>query len=224
MEIRSKHSMLKFIFVFIMGCFCSVSANEAKPENFSKSFWETYTAALRGDKIAQFQTGVIYERGIGVEENQTKAAQWYEKAAIQGYVDAQYNVALMYGSGRGVDQNDGFAMMWLSLAAKQGDKEARRLLLEFIDGKHDKTKTSTVGKKPAINSMVYITPLRLKTKEGAQICTPDGECDSYKANTTVTSKIKSGAWYKVSGTGTIHGWQPYEKEGWIEENSVEIRR
>jgi hypothetical protein len=29
-----------------------------------ESFWETYTEALRGDKVAQFQVGVIYELGI----------------------------------------------------------------------------------------------------------------------------------------------------------------
>lgn len=219
-----KRMMRWIISILMIGCVNALSANEPKPENVTQSFWETYTAALRGDKIAQFQTGVIYERGIGVEENQTQAAKWYEKSAIQGYMDAQYNVALMYATGRGVDQNDGFAMMWLSLAAKQGDKEARKLLLEFIDGKYDKIKTSASGKKPAINSMVYIAPLRLKTKEGAQICTPEGECISTKANTTVTSKIKSGAWYKVSGMGSVNGWEPYKKEGWIEENSVEVRR
>ncbi|MFY9142258.1 tetratricopeptide repeat protein [Sulfuricurvum sp.] len=212
------------ISILLIGFASTAFANELTSENTTRSFWETYTAALRGDKIAQFQTGVIYERGIGVEENQTQAAKWYEKSAIQGYMDAQYNIALMYATGRGVDQNDGFAMMWLSLAAKQGDKEARKLLLEFLDGKYDKVKTSASGKKPAINSMVYITPLRLKTKEGAQICTPEGECISTKTNTTVTSKIKSGAWYKVSGMGSVKGWEPYGKEGWIEENSVEVRR
>jgi hypothetical protein len=216
--------MLKIILLLITGYVSCVFSNDLKAENYSQSFWETYTSALRGDKIAQFQTGVIYERGIGVEQNQTQAAEWYKKSAIQGYIDAQYNIALMYASGRGVEKNDGFAMMWLSLAAKQGDREARKLLLEFIDGKYDKKNKSVSGKTPTIGTPVFITPLRLKTKEGAQICTQDGSCDSYKANTTVTSKIKSGTWYKVSGIGGKNGWEPYEKEGWIDEASVEIRR
>jgi TPR repeat protein len=189
-----------------------------------ESFWETYTAALRGDKVAQFHTGVIYERGIGMEQNQTQAAQWYEKAANQGYVDAQYNLSLMYASGRGVKKNDAQAMMWLSLAAKQGDKEAKKLLLDYIDGKYDKPKTNSSGKKLNIENSKHIVPLRMKVKEGGEICTPEGECILYNANTTITSKIKSDHYYKVSGIGGKNGWEPYEKEGWIDENSVEIQR
>lgn len=185
-----------------------------------QSFWETYTAALRGDKVAQFQTGVIYERGIGVEENQTMAAQWYEKAAKQGYIDAQYNIAIMYTTGRGVSEDKGLAMMWLSLAAKQGDKEARKLLLEIIDGKHDER-----PKKTAIaftEGLTPISPVRLSTKEGATVCIEGGECSVYPINTTLTSRSKRGKYYKISGIGTATGWQPFAKEGWIDEASVRV--
>lgn len=77
--------------------------------NDKEMFWNTYTAALRGDKDAQFQTGVMFERGIGTDENQSLAAKWYEKASHQGHMDAQYNIGIMYASGRGVEQNEQFA-------------------------------------------------------------------------------------------------------------------
>lgn len=191
-----------------------------------QSFWETYTAALRGDKIAQFQTGVIYERGIGIEANDSKAALWYEKSAWQGYMDAQYNLALMYASGRGVEKNIDRAMIWLAKAARQGDREARELLLKIIDGKVDeKSKTSPLkpmGEKS--DEIETILPVTLITKEGAQVCTTKGICTAYNAKTTMTSKSKRGNYYKISGMVTRAGWQPFESDGWIEESSVVIRR
>ncbi len=183
-----------------------------------ESFWNTYTKALRGDKIAQYQTGVMFERGLGVDMNQSQASKWYEKSAAQGYMDAQYNIGLMYASGRGVEVNEPFAMMWLAAAAKQGDKEARKLLLAMIDGALDK-KPMDVDKGDE-----SITPIALTTKEGAQVCNSKGLCETFKAKTTLTSKRKRGNYYEISGIGTAHGWKAYDKEGWIDENSVEIRK
>jgi len=197
-----------------------------------QSFWETYTEALRGDKAAQFQVGVIFERGIGTEENQSLAAQWFEKSAEQGHVDAQYNIAIMYAAGRGVAADEGKAMMWLAKAAKQKDKEARKLLNEIIDGKLDKKipdtseteKNNSVHENSSDNTVETITPITLITKEGAKVCDGKGMCTLFKANTALTSTSKRGELYKISGTVTKKGWQEYKKEGWIDENSVDVRR
>jgi len=188
-----------------------------------QSFWETYTAALRGDKVAQFQVGVIYERGIGRDENQTLAAQWFEKSALQGHVDAQYNIALMYASGRGVREDEGMAMMWLARAAKQGDTEARKLLLSIIDGALDKKSEPNTEVNDSLDT-VEITPTTIVTKAGSNVCDKSNVCVTYKANTVLTSTSKRGNLYKISGIVTKKGWQTYTKEGWIDENSVEVRR
>lgn len=221
-SIHCKLIMMKYIILLlIIGWIDVINADGVKENIQAKSFWDTYTAALRGDKIAQFQTGVIYERGIGVEVNQTHAALWYEKAAHQGYVDAQYNLALLYASGRGVEKNLDWAMIWLTKAAKQGDKEARALLLEIIDGKLDGNKSQKNNPTDPQPNLKTITPLRLKTIAEAQICTLEGVCKTYKAGTTITSKVKSGSRYKVSGIGGKNGWQPYVGEGWIDEKDVQ---
>lgn len=196
------------------------------------SFWETYTEALRGNKDAQFQVGVIFERGIGREQNQTQAAQWFEKSARQGNVDAQFNIAIMYASGRGVDADEGQAMMWLAKAAKQKDKEARKLLNEIIDGKLDKKapdisetdKNNTIHENSSENTLKTISPTTLITKVDAKVCDAKGACTLFKANTALTSTSKRGEFYKISGTVSKKGWQEYKKEGWIDENSVEVRR
>lgn len=203
-------------------------AQSQKIQQYKESFWKLYTDALRGDRVAQYQVGVMHERGLGVEKDEKKAAEWYEKAAVQGYVDAQYNIAIMYASGRGVAKNEPIAMMWLALAAKQGDREARKLLLDFIDGKVSKeaTETSSNGSVHAGN-IDSIEPVRLVCKEESVVCTKTegkGECTPYKAKTVFTSTSKQGKYYKISGIITEHKWKDYPKEGWIDEESVEARR
>lgn len=202
-------------------CTSSLHSDELKGSESQKSFWETYTAALRGDKVAQFNVGVIYERGIGIEQNQSMAANWYLRAAEQGHVDAQYNVAIMYVTGRGVDQNTSAGMMWLASAAKHGDKESRKLLLEVIDGKYDKSLKSTTSEKIKIADVTPISGIRLKTNKDTKICDQNGSCSAIKNHTTVTSRAKSGDYYKVSGTGGKNGWEPYIGEGWISEGDVQ---
>lgn len=208
-----------------MGCLNILYANTIQSRSSGyrsmEAFWQVYTDALRGNKAAQFQTGVIYERGIGVEQNQTKAALWYEKSAEQGYMDAQYNLALMYAMGRGVDKNLERAVMWLSKAAQQGDQDARTLLSEIMDGKLNKEKKGGLKELPNANEIVEIQPVRLKIKEGGRVCTLAGECFAYKENTVITSHSKRGSWYKISGIATLKGWQAYPKEGWIEEQQVQ---
>lgn len=190
--------------------------------SYQEEFWKLYTNALRGDKAAQFQVGVMYERGIGVDKNETAAASWYEKSAIQGYGDAQYNLGIMYASGRGVELNQGFALMWLGLSAKQGDKEAKQLVMDMINGKLDPiSKTSDVVSEGETKP---IKAVRLCAKEGARLCDSSGNCTELRPNTTLTSKSKRGDHYKVSGIATAKGWEAYTKEGWIDEKSVEIRR
>ena len=192
--------------------------------NDKEIFWNTYTAALRGEKEAQFQTGVMFERGIGTDENQSQAAKWYEKASLQGHMDAQYNIGIMYASGRGVEQNDQFAMMWLASSAKQGDKESRKLLLGLIDGKTNTEIKPVVTDNPAKISFNQIKPIRIETKEGASICNAPNmnECNVLKVKQIFTSKSKQGNYYKISGIVTGHGWQDYESDSWIEESMVHV--
>ncbi len=205
----------------------SVSADSVESQNKKnqESFWQVYTSALRGDRIAEYQVGVMYERGIGVNRDWAKAVEWYEKSAWQGHVDAQYNLALMYAAGRGVEQNEEHAMIWLAKAARQGDREARKLLLAIIDGNLDKPASEAdegVSGEDG-ESTVAIPPVTLIAKEGARSCTDEGKCRLYKAKTVLTSNSKRGEYYKISGIATKKGWKPIEKGGWIAEESVSIR-
>ena len=77
--------------------------------------------AEQGDKKAQYNIGMLYVRGQGVERDESKAAHWLQEAARQGDPEAQYNLGLIYAEGRGLTQNYVQAAYWWHEAAKQGE-------------------------------------------------------------------------------------------------------
>jgi TPR repeat protein len=76
--------------------------------------------AEHGDAGAQFNLGVMYEKGRGVSQDDAQAVAWYSKAAEQGIALAQFNLGTMYEQGRGVSQDDAQAVVWYRKAAEQG--------------------------------------------------------------------------------------------------------
>lgn len=189
------------------------------------SFWDTYTAALRGDADAQYKSGVMFEQGVGTDVNQSMAAKWYYKAALQGHKDAQFNLGIMYAAGRGVEKNTQFAMMWLASAAAQGDKEAHKLLNYIIEGKLDNKPLQEIN---STNNSSGMAPVRFEVKGNGKVCSQprsDARCVLVDKNQrSYTSNQKNNGYYKITGIVTAQGWKSYDKEGWVEENSVEIRR
>jgi uncharacterized protein len=104
-------------------------ADEA--EEFNAAVRESLLPAQQGDPQAQVFLGYLYETGQGVQQNFSRAAQWYWKAAEHGNAVAQYQLGNMYHLGKGVSQNYILAYMWLDLAAEGGNpnaKEIRRLI------------------------------------------------------------------------------------------------
>ena len=59
------------------------------------------SAAINGNVTAQFNLGVLYERGLGVAQSMIEAVEWYRSAAEHNHAPAQYNLALAHAEGRG---------------------------------------------------------------------------------------------------------------------------
>ena len=74
-----------------------------------------------GDRMAQFNLGLLYETGRGVAEDTVRAAAWYGRAALQGVTQAQFNLALLHQTGRGVEKDGTEALYWLEVAARHGE-------------------------------------------------------------------------------------------------------
>ena len=83
------------------------------------------TAAGQGLARAEYNLGVMYDKGRGVPQDYLEAMKWFRKAAEQNHAKAQYNIGFMYERGQGVPQNYHGAMNWYRKAADQGDAAAQ---------------------------------------------------------------------------------------------------
>jgi hypothetical protein len=77
-------------------------------------------AAAGGIIEATAQIGYMYDKGLGVQRNYQKAADFWAKAAAQGDAHAMYDLGVCHQLGRGCKQNYRLAVMWYRRAAAKG--------------------------------------------------------------------------------------------------------
>ncbi|WP_114325764.1 tetratricopeptide repeat protein [Candidatus Colwellia aromaticivorans] len=92
----------------------------------ARKIWEAL--AQRGNAEASFNLGILYEDGLGVTQDLTKALLYYETAAIGGSFKAQYRLGLLYFVGKTVPLNKVKAKRWLTEAAAGGDRDSIEML------------------------------------------------------------------------------------------------
>jgi len=81
--------------------------------------------AEAGDAKSQYNLGVCYANGEGVEKDVTEAAKWFRKAADQGFAQAQFQLSAYYYTGTGVQKDIVEAVQWTRKAADQGFVQAQ---------------------------------------------------------------------------------------------------
>jgi len=74
----------------------------AKYNDFRSAFIQYQNAADQGYVLAEYNLGVLYEKGWGVGKDEGRAVAWYRRAAEQGFVLAQFNLRNMLRNGQGV--------------------------------------------------------------------------------------------------------------------------
>ncbi len=123
--------------------------------NYIKALDAFYVLAKEGHPKAQFNVGLIYAKGKGVNKDSYQAMEWYKKAAEQGNTAAQYNLAKLIS--QRPDKEDPRAMeqvrYWYEKAAAGGQKEAINDLAIFymkgIGVKKNELKAFELFKKAA---------------------------------------------------------------------------
>lgn len=88
----------------------------------------TLPSPVLAEVRTQYETGVAFELGAGVEQDDNAALRWFLKAARQGYPPAQYKVGMAYAHGIGTEPAPGKARKWLEQAALQNYAIAQRQL------------------------------------------------------------------------------------------------
>ena len=84
--------------------------------------------ADNGDTTAQFNLGIAYYTGEGINQDKKEAFKWFQKSAHQGHATAQANIGAMYLNGEGVEANQEKAIEALKKAAELGSKDAQTAL------------------------------------------------------------------------------------------------
>jgi TPR repeat protein len=112
--------------------------------DYSAAFNEWLPLAELGDVEAQYNLGVMYDEGAGMQRDLTAAADWYRKAAEQGFMDAQTNLGIMYYHGQGVARDRAEAARWFQQAADRGDDEAAAYLERIEDAPPQAMQPDTV--------------------------------------------------------------------------------
>lgn len=120
----------------------------------AKKDWEQALAA--GDWDAARNLGLLYRKGLGVEPDAARAADYYRQAADHGILNAQLNLAELYIVGQGVPKDLTKAKELLKAASDQGSLPARFRLDEVQEAEQRGenglalTAPSAGGKKPVV--------------------------------------------------------------------------
>jgi TPR repeat protein len=81
--------------------------------------------ADHGYPAAQFNIGMLYQKGVGVERSLTTANAWFQKAVDRNFAPAQLALGRAYMDGIGVDQNTDRGLVLMTSAAEQGLAQAQ---------------------------------------------------------------------------------------------------
>lgn len=94
-------------------------------QDYSAAMAELLPAARSGNAEAEELIGVMYALGLGVEQDDVRAFEWYLRASMKGHAGAQSGIGWYYEVGRGVPTPDLVrAYMWYALSTIGGDPDA----------------------------------------------------------------------------------------------------
>ena len=104
------------------GAWADTAAGRAAFEkgDFVQAMAEWTSEAARGDPEAEFQLGMLSERG-DLKQDYKQADHWYQEAAEQGHIGAEYRLAWIWAVGGDDFAGDRVeAYKWILLAAEKG--------------------------------------------------------------------------------------------------------
>lgn len=102
-------------------------------KDYAAAMQELLPAARSGNAEAEELIGVMYALGLGVEQDDVRAFEWYLRASMKGHAGAQSGIGWYYEVGRGMPAPDLVrAYMWYTLSAIGGDPDAAISLEDVV--------------------------------------------------------------------------------------------
>ena len=137
------NSLFALLFLTAFNLAAQVTEDTAKLSNYSlgvkaytegefrRAFDAWSLGAYEGNAEAQYNLGVLYLEGHGVERNIEQAREWFMRAAEKSHVEAQYNLGVeLCCSGRDTKK----AVAWLCRATKQNHFDAPYQMANIYTG------------------------------------------------------------------------------------------
>jgi len=90
-------------------------------------------SAKAGFVDAQYAAGVMYDNGNGVQQDYSKAMEWYKKAAANGDGNAMFAAGNLYANGYGVAKDLHEAKKWYCKGARLGHPQCLQMLGDDVD-------------------------------------------------------------------------------------------
>jgi uncharacterized protein len=139
-----KHTLTAIVLVLCFAAPVAAGPFEDAVEAHSRGDYQKALRLIRplandGDAVAQFNLGLMYTAGQGVQQDNAAAALWFRKAAEQGYAPAQSNLGTVYLYGRGVTQDDTEAVAWLRKGCRPRRRHCRVSTREPIHKRQGRT-------------------------------------------------------------------------------------
>ncbi len=97
-------------------------------KDYKKAYELWMPLAEEDNPDAQYNLGLLYMKGLGVEKSDRRALVWFVRAGNNGLADAQYNAGVMFYLGRGVYPDHKSAVEWWQRAAEQEHANAQNNL------------------------------------------------------------------------------------------------
>ncbi|KAF3838295.1 hypothetical protein F7725_010063 [Dissostichus mawsoni] len=178
-----------------------IGLENANSKNYEEAFTCFLAAAQQGYSKAQFNTGVCYEKGRGVEKDKQKALYYYWQAAAGGHRQAQYRYAKLLLTSRrqqSLEQlNTAINLLeqaaaagltksveFLQMAAESGDDTALLLLGQCFE--------SGFGVQQDLRTAIkyYRRSAQAGNKQAKSLLTPPNDA-SRKAEDAILRSIRS---------------------------------
>ena len=113
--------------------------------------------ATLGISVSQYNTGVNYSLGRGIDRDMEKAVYWYQRANEQGHSKAPFNIAIIYSDGIFLEPDPTLAIKYFLIAEERNNKEAKIFLNKLRSFKNlsiEAALSLNCCPKPLVHSMV----------------------------------------------------------------------
>ncbi len=93
---------------------------------YETAYNEWLPLAEKGSAAAQFNIGLMFDRGEGRAQDFKSAIEWYVRSAENGFARGQFRLGEMHEAGRGVERDLIQARKWFAIASESRYPNARK--------------------------------------------------------------------------------------------------